>query len=229
MSEIERILDRVAEELSWLSPAPVFLGGATIGLYLDDFGRAQLRPTLDIDCIVRQVLTRADWWKLEAQLRARGWSPDPGGPICRYHSPSGELVDLMAETPEVLGFHGRWYPETVRGAQLRELVTGRRVRVPSPEHLLACKLEAWCDRGRADALLSRDLEDVVSLLDGCLELEARVTAASRELQGWIAGVLEELLDNRNQREAVVAHVPRGGDQPTREQRLLALMKRLAEG
>ena len=81
MSEIERILDRVAEELSWLSPAPVFLGGATIGLNLDDFGRAQLRPTLDIDCIVRQVLPRADWWKLEAQLRARGWSPDPGGPI----------------------------------------------------------------------------------------------------------------------------------------------------
>ena len=44
MSEIERILDRVAEELSWLSPAPVFLGGATIGLFLDDIGRAQLAP-----------------------------------------------------------------------------------------------------------------------------------------------------------------------------------------
>lgn len=52
MSEIERLLDRVAGELAWLSPPPVFLGGATIGLFLDAFGRAQLRSTQDIDCIV---------------------------------------------------------------------------------------------------------------------------------------------------------------------------------
>ena len=45
MSEIERILDRVAEELSWLSPDPVYLGGATIGLFLDAVRRAQLRTT----------------------------------------------------------------------------------------------------------------------------------------------------------------------------------------
>lgn len=227
MSEIEQIMDRVAEELSWLSPAPVFLGGATVGLFLDDFGRAQLRPTQDIDCIVPQVLTRTDWWKLEEQLRDRAWSPVPGGPICRYRSPGGGLVDLMAEVPEVLGFSGKWYPHTVRGAQFRELATGRQVLVPTPEHLLACKLEAWSDRGRADSLLSRDLEDVVSLLDGCRELEAGVTAADEELQDWIAGVLVEIVDNRSHREAVIAHVPRGGDQSVREWRLLTLMDRLA--
>ncbi|MFH2006494.1 MAG: hypothetical protein ABI333_07915 [bacterium] len=227
MSSIEQLLDRVAEELRWLTPKPVFLGGATIGLFLDRFGRAQLRPTYDIDCIVPQVMTRTDWWRLEEQLRDRGWTPVPGGPICRYRSPGGALVDVMAENPEVLGFSGRWYPHTVKGAQPRELVTGRQVMVPTPEHLLACKLEAWSDRGRLDSLASRDLEDVVSLLDGCRELEAGMAAASTELQGWIAEVLCEILDSRVHREAVLAHVPRGGDQATRERRLRALMERLA--
>ncbi len=52
MSELERIVDRVAADLSWVEPEPVFVGGATIGLFLDDFGRSQFRPTKDVDCIV---------------------------------------------------------------------------------------------------------------------------------------------------------------------------------
>jgi hypothetical protein len=130
---------------------------------------------VDVDCIVEQVLTRTDWWQLEEQLRDRGWTPVPSGPICRYRSPSGVLVDLMAH----------------------------------------------------DSLLSRDLEDIVALLDGCRELEERVAAASTELQTWIATALGEILDDRSDREALVAHVPRGGSQSAREQRVLSRVDRLA--
>ena len=102
MSEIEHVVDAVAAGLAWISPEPVYVGGATIGLFLDALGRSQLRATLDVDCIVPSVVTRVAWWKLEEGLRARGWSPDPDGPICRYRSPGGVLVDLMSEDPGVL-------------------------------------------------------------------------------------------------------------------------------
>ena len=36
--KIEIVLDQVAAELDWLEPEPVFLGGATIGLFLDHLG-----------------------------------------------------------------------------------------------------------------------------------------------------------------------------------------------
>lgn len=225
MSAIELILDAVAGELDWLEPEPVFLGGATIGLFLDAFGRSQLRPTEDVDCIVPAVLTRGAWWAFEEQLRNRGWSPDATGPICRYRSPSGTLVDLMTEDPEVLGFAGRWYPSAVATSERRQLVTGRRIRVPRAELLLACKLDAWNDRGKKDPLASKDLEDVVSLLDGCAELEAQVDIAPVELRDWLTAEFAEILGTASYLEAAIGQLPRGGDMAGRERKLLARMAR----
>jgi hypothetical protein len=69
---IEAILLEVARELAWLAPPPVFIGGATIGLFIDAFGKSQLRTTKDVDCIVPAVTTQVGWFALEGELRAHG-------------------------------------------------------------------------------------------------------------------------------------------------------------
>jgi hypothetical protein len=220
-------LDAVAQDLDWLEPQPVFVGGATIELFVDSFGRRQLRPTDDVDCIVTQIVSKTKWFALEEELRKQGWSPDLRGPICRYRSPSGRLVDLLPEDPSIIGFAGMWFKDAVENAQSAQLVTGRSILVPSAELLFACKLEAWHDRGKVDPLMSQDLEDLASLLDGCLELEMRVSSAPEHLRGWIAGECRELLSNRSYREVLLANLPRGGDLRAREAKVLALVERLA--
>lgn len=45
-------LARVHEHLHRLGLDVVYVGGATIGLYLDPFGASRTRPTKDVDCIV---------------------------------------------------------------------------------------------------------------------------------------------------------------------------------
>lgn len=227
MNEIERILSEVAAELDWLAPAPVFIGGATIGLFLDPFGRSQLRPTKDIDCILPTLTTTMEWFSLERELRRRGWQPDPAGPICRYQSPRGHTVDLLAERPEAQGFAGRWFGAAVAHAEER-LLEERRIRVPNAAHLLACKLEAFTDRGAADPLASTDFEDIVSLLDGCADIESCMETAPADLNAYIAAEMARIAGSRALLEAALGHLPRGGDQAGRQSRLRARLQALAQ-
>lgn len=186
---IEAILAEVASELDWLQPPPVFIGGATIGLFLDDFGRAQTRPTKDVDCIVPGVLTQQAWFALEGALRQRGWRPDPDGPICRYRSPRGHVVDLLGGRPEVQGFAGRWFERAAAHVDVRRVDAAHTIRTPNVAYLAACKIEAFRDRGAADPLTSTDFEDLVALLDGCVELEAAVSRprSPRSAHSWRNG------------------------------------------
>ena len=226
MSEIEQALDEVAEDLCWLDAEVVFVGGAAIGLFLDALGRSQLRPTVDVDCIVPTVLTQSGWWQLEEELRRRHWAPDPEGPICRYRSPRGTVVDLMPQDPAVLGFAGEWYAMAVATAERRALVTGREVLVPTPAILFACKLEAWRDRGSSDPYASKDLEDLIALLDGCRDLEGSIGLAPVEVRRAIAQGLGTIWTDRRYREAALAHLPRTGDVAAQEARVIALVGRL---
>lgn len=229
MSALEHVVDQVARDLAWVDPEPVFVGGATVGLFLDDFGRSQLRPTKDVDCIVPQVLSRPDWWRLEEMLRRRGWLPDPNGPLCRYRSPTGTQVDLMSVDPAVLGFSSRWYPAVVERAERRSLVTGRHILVPTPALLLACKLEAWESRGATDPYASKDLEDIAALLDGCRDLEQSVSEAECDVKDWISQALQRVGSDGAARAALLGQLPRGGDADAQTMRVLALLERLQPG
>ena len=197
-----------------------------LGLFLDALGQSELRPTKDVDCIVPQLDTQIAWWKLEGQLRARHWSPDSRGPICRYISPRGTLVDLMSENPSVLGISSRWYSDVVVNAVRKQLVTGRSVLVPTPSLLLCCKLEAWESRGVVDPYGSKHLEDIASLLDGCGDLELSITQATAPQRHWIARALRRIEGDTTHREALVGQLPRGGDGRRQEQRVFARLARL---
>jgi hypothetical protein len=217
--DFELILDRVAFRLEWLRPPPVFIGGAVVPLHLDDFGRSQARPTKDVDCIVPEIRSYLAFAALEESLRSNGWSPDPEGPICRYGTADGLTVDFMPEDPGALGFAGRWYPETARRAAQKRLVTGREILVASASCLLACKLEAFFDRGVADPLESRDLEDIIALLDGCRGLATGVSRAPEPIRRYIAEGLGRIAGDRILARTLPAHLPRGGDETHRARRL----------
>ncbi len=218
MIPVEASLADVAGELDWLDPAAVFIGGAIVGLFLDDTGRAQMRPTKDVDCIIPAVTTAMEWFALESELRRRGWHPDRDGPICRYRSPRGHRVDLLAVRPEVQGFSGTWFAATVRHSEERP-VEGVRIRVADPPHLLANKIEAFRNRGRHDPLTSPDLEDIVALLDGCRELLPGIASADSQLSSFVAAWARATLATPDLVAIAEAQLPRGGDDVGRRTRL----------
>jgi len=228
---VERAATALAEVsalLSWLEPPPVFIGGATVWLYLDAHGRMNARPTKDLDCIVPGVATAAAWFALESDLRAHGWQADRDGPICRYRSAAGHLVDFLAQRPQVQGFAGRWFPEAVNHVQQQALPQGESVRILTVPWLFALKIEAFRDRGVRDPLASRDLEDLAALLDGCAGIESAIAAEGPALRSHIRGWCSEILANEDLREALEAQLPRSGSFDAQRGRLRQRVQRMAD-
>ena len=209
---------QVALELYWLQPPPVFIGGSVLGFYLDAFGRSQLRTTLDVDIIIPAVTTYHLWTQLEAQLRKNHWNPDQEGPICRYRSPTGILVDFLPKEPNILGFAGIWYEEISKTPQI-VLFDDISIQIAQPAHFLATKIEAFGDRGIQDPILNHDLEDIISLIDGCADLLSSIKKQNPTMRQWIQEKMIFISKQDWFQDAVTGNLPRGPNQQQREEHL----------
>lgn len=72
---------------------------------------------------------------------------------------------------------------------------GLSIRVVTPPLFVATKLETYKGRGKGDPLLSHDIEDILNLVDGRLEMLDEVRAADSTHQAYIAAELGQLLSN----------------------------------
>jgi hypothetical protein len=170
----------VAERLDSLNERMVFLGGATLGLFITEPGAAPPRPTKDVDLVVEITMLEYLDNSFRSQLLSRGFRETADeGVICRWEI-EGTKVDIMPTTPGILGFSNRWYPATVAQAQRYQFVGGPSIRLISPACFLATKLEAFANRGRGD-FLSHDLEDAIAVIDGHPSIEREVASATPEI------------------------------------------------
>ena len=81
----------------------VFVGGATIHLWLTEPGAPPARATDDVD-VICEVATRAEYYRLGSRLRDRGLHEIIDEPvICRWRSADPQLVlDVMPTDPDIL-------------------------------------------------------------------------------------------------------------------------------
>lgn len=159
------------------------------------------------------------------KLRARGFndSTTSGEPICTMHL-AGMRVDIMPDS-EVLGFVNRWYERAWLTAETFRLTERISIRLVTPAYFLATKLEAFRGRGEADLLGSKDIEDVMTLLDGREELPSELGDADPELLAFVASEFRALKTHKDF-EYLIQDTTR--DQPGREEVLLERMQSVIE-
>jgi len=172
----------------------VFVGGATVHLWLTDPGAPPARATEDVD-VICEVASRAEYYRLGERLRERGLQEAVGEPVlCRWRSPEPRLVlDVMPTDPDILGFSNPWYEVAITTAATIALDSGAEIRAATPVLLVATKLCAWKGRGRGDLLRSLDVHDVLTLVDGRPELIEEIEAAPSTIRTYIK---DELIDLR---------------------------------
>lgn len=134
----------------------------------------------------------------------------------------------MPIDPGILGFSNRWYRFAVENTVPRELRKGLTISIPTAPAFFATKLEAFRQRGRADLLGSRDLEDVIVLVAGRLELLAELRAVPAELKEWMAAAMRDLLEESDLPYAIEGALPDMASLPEYTEQILERMEEMAD-
>ena len=160
--------------------------------------------------VVAQVATIAEYHGVESMLASRGFKHDtsPDAPICRWLS-GGITLDLMPSQPGVLSFHNCWYPLAVATASPVTLPSSHSIKLITAPLFVATKLEAFKGRGNGDFLVSHDLEDIVTVVDGRPALIDELRDAPKELRTYVAKEISSLLSTPQFIDALPGHLPAG--------------------
>ena len=155
-----------------------------------------------------EVTTPNAFHDFQARLRARGFQEDTdSGVICRWRYNEGSedlILDAMPSAGELLGFENPWQTVAMPHAARHTLPSGAEIRAITPPYLIATKLAAFSSRGRGDHLGSRDLEDVILLVDGREELVIEVAEADDDVRRFIAAEVAMLLSQARFVDAIFA-------------------------
>jgi predicted nucleotidyltransferase len=185
--QLRNMLETVAVALGpELRKRFVFVGGCTTALFITDtITLEDVRATDDVDLII-DLAGYGEWAQLQTQLREKGFSEThEDNVICRMRL--GELkVDFMPDDEKILGFSNRWYAKGIETAVAYPLTDQLEIKHLVPELFLATKLEAFLGRGDDDLLMSRDIEDILLVVDGREALVDDVRNADADIRSFIA-------------------------------------------
>lgn len=201
-----QMLCLVAKRLAPLLDQFVFLGGCTTALFITDEAAPDVRVTHDVDVIV-EVLSRYEYWQLEERLRELGCVQEIDQELtCRWKL-GGITLDVMPTDESILGFSNRWYSEAIYNAQSVTIDDNLNIRLVTPAHFIATKVEAFFGRGNNDFWGSHDLEDIVTVIDGRGEILDELSATESGLRKYIAKTFSGLVTADGFREALSGHLP----------------------
>jgi len=216
-----------ANGLGNLKDDMVFVGGAVAELYASNPELSDIRPTLDVDCVI-ELRSRTAHAKLEDDLRALGFANDTSkdAPICRWVY-QDILVDVMPSDSDVLGFSNMWYKEGIENKISKTLPDGSEIFVFPPEYYLAAKIEAHKGRGGSDLRQSHDFEDIIYILDNCSELLESIINANESVKQYLKEECSKLLKNEDLTEGIESALPYGSEEEATEI-IMGLIQNIAD-
>jgi hypothetical protein len=199
-----------------------------MGLLITDKAAPDVRFTVDVDCII-DVITQSGYYTLAEKLREKGFKEMSTGshPICRWDC-DGILIDIMPADKSVLGFSNKWYKDALANAVTIKINNSVSINVISAPYFLATKIEAFKDRGKQDFLLSHDLEDIISLIDGRPEIIDDVSDSPSDLRQYLSLEFSAFIHNNQFTEALPGHLNYTQESEDRKKIVLECMQAIID-
>ncbi len=197
------VVAEVAEALLDIKEQMVFVGGAVVSLYTDDPAADEIRPTQDIDMTLH-IVNIGHWVKVQEQLAALGFHPDPfGHAICSYKY-KDIPVDIMATEDGPLGPANRWYKIGFKNLWTAK-AKDKEIKILSAPCYLATKFEAFNDRG-SDFRTSHDIEDIIYVLDNRIGIVEEIQKDDYRIATFIKDQFQKIISKGMMQEVLIAHI-----------------------
>lgn len=217
-----KMLEFVARKLGELNDEVVYLGGCTTTLFINDPLSLDVRPTLDVDCII-DVISLGQYYKFENKLEKRGFHRSMNDDVtCRWHF-DDIILDVMPTDEKILGWGNHWYKEAIKYAIVHQIASDLTIKSVTAPYFLATKIEAFKSRGNNDFLGSHDLEDIITVIAGCVEIADEVSTAGDNLKSYLKLIFGDLLKNDQFVQSLPGHV---SDGPVTSQRVQTVIERI---
>lgn len=157
------MLETVARKLGQLNNEVVYLGGCATALFINDPLSLDVRPTLDVDCII-DVISLDHYYKFENKLTKIGFKKSIDDDVmCRWHY-ENIILDVMPTDEKILGFGNRWYKEALENAITHQISDNLIIKSVTAPYFLATKIEAFKTRGKNDFLGSHNFKDIINVI-----------------------------------------------------------------
>lgn len=204
---------------------PVFTGGGIVQLLITDPVAPPASLTKDVDAVI-EIASYGDYTEIENALRAAGFVQsfqDQAAIVAWYWK--DRRIDILPHRPfPLITTTNRWFPWVLDDPVRFEVQKGQFAWIASAPSFLATKFEAFFSRGAGDYLKSKDIEDILAVVDGRPELASELTEAPREVADFLRKCFSDFLSNRGFLDAVGYLVPDSG----REALLVECFKVMSE-
>lgn len=209
----------VAQVLHEIDPSVVFVGGAVLGLYVNDPAAEDVRPTKDVD-IVLQIMTEGKLESLRKKLTAKRFKQTAEDTVlCRFRYES-VLIDVMSTHAVGWAPTNPWFSTGFSNAESIP-VEQTQIRILPLSYFLATKFSAFHERGGNDPRTSHDIEDIVYILDNRMDLVEQIKRSQPDVREYLKKEFSTILQNITFQEAIRGHL----SQETQTKRFAIIMER----
>jgi len=216
------IIKKIALALGELNNQVVYVGGATVSLYINDPAADDVRPTKDVD-ISLSISTVTELEKIRLELTMKGFKQTADDDvICRFRY---EEVKVDVMNTKALG----WAPANpwfAPGFALKELIKieGQVIQILPLPYFLATKFAAYNSRGKNEPRTSHDFEDIVYVLDNRVDIVEQLLKSPKDVKSFLTNELKSILSDKNKQEAISGNL----FYETRNERLNMILDKLNE-
>ena len=195
---------KIAAALGAMNKRVVYVGGATVSLYVNDPAADDVRPTKDVD-ISLAIASLAELEVIRETLIRIGFKQSPDDEvICRFRYDDIK-VDVMSTKAVGWAPANPWFASGFAQKETVEIEDQKIQILPLP-YFLASKFVAFNDRGAKDPRTSPDLEDIVYILDNRTDIVEALAKTPEDVRPYLANQLERIQNDRVLQEAVIGNL-----------------------